>query len=72
VAAAIEKFLRPPSFVRSIERGAPLAGTLPPMLLPAAERATQVSPPFVSGMREKADPTMNAANGAPLKLGVRL
>jgi hypothetical protein len=49
-----------------------LAGTLPAMVLPAAKRTTQVPATCVAGMREKANPTVDAADDATLKLGMRL
>ena len=42
------------------------------MVLPAAERTTQVPPTCVAGMREKANPAVRAGNDAPPKLGMGL
>ena len=56
-------FLRFPGG-RSVVRGTPLAGTLPAMVLPAAERTTQVPPTCVPGMREKANPAVRAVSDA--------
>jgi len=42
-------------------------------MLPAtAERTTQIPTTFVTGMREKANPAMNAVSHAGLKLGTGL
>lgn len=71
-AAAIEEFLLPFARSRLVVRSTPLAGTLPPIVLPAAEGTTQVPPTCVPGMREKADPAVNAVRDAPLKLGMGL
>jgi hypothetical protein len=49
-----------------------LAGTLSAMVLPAAERTTQLPATCVAGVREKANPTLNAADDAPLKVGTGL
>jgi len=72
LAASIEPLLLRLPGRRPVIRGAPLAGTLLPMLLPAAKRAPQVSPTCVAGMREKANPAVRAGNGAPAKLGMGL
>ena len=53
----IEPLLRFPDR-RSVVRGAPLAGMLPAMMLPAAERTAQVPPACVAGMREEANPAV--------------
>jgi hypothetical protein len=42
------------------------------MVLPAAERAPQVPPTRIAGMREKANPAVRAGNDAPAKLGMGL
>ena len=42
------------------------------MVLPAAERTSQVPPTCVAGMREKANPAAHAVNDAALKLGMGL
>jgi hypothetical protein len=65
-------FLLAFSVCRLIVRRTALAGTLAAMVSSAAERATQVPATFVPGMSEKADSAMNAANNAPLKLGMGL
>jgi len=72
VAAAIEPlFLRLPDR-RLVVGGAPLAGLLPAMMLPAAKGTTQVAPTCVARMRQKANPAVNAAGSAALKLGMGL
>jgi hypothetical protein len=57
---------------RPVVRGAPLGGTLLPMVLPATERTTQVPPACIAGMREEANPAVRAENCAPAKLGMGL
>jgi hypothetical protein len=42
------------------------------MVLPAAERATQIPPTGVPGMREEANPAVPAVDGAVLKLRMDL
>ena len=72
LAASIEPLLLRFPGRRPVIRGAPLAGTLPAMVLPAAERTPQVPPTGVAGMREKAKPAVRAGNDAPAKLGMGL
>jgi hypothetical protein len=72
LAAAIESFLLRLPGRCPVVRGAPLAGTLLPMMLPATEGTTQVPPTCVAGMREKANPTVRAVSNASQKLGMRL
>ena len=72
VAAAVEPLLLRPAGRRSVVGGAPSAGTLPTMVLPAAERTTQVPPTCISRMREKTNPAVRAVRYAPLKLGMGL
>ena len=67
LAAGIEPLLLRFPGCRLVVRGAPLAGTLPAMVLPAAERTPQVSATCVPGMREKANPAVHAVNDAALK-----
>ena len=55
---------------RSVVRGAPLAGMLPAMMLPAAERTAQVPPACVAGMREEANPAIRAGSRTITKPGV--
>ena len=55
---------------RSVVRGAPLAGMLPAMMLPAAERTAQVPPACVAGMREEANPAVRAGSRTITKPGV--
>ncbi len=57
---------------RLVVRGAPLAGTLLAMVLPAAKRAPQVLPACVAGMREEANPAVGAVSHAPLKFRMGL
>ena len=64
LAAGIEPLLLRLPGRRSVVGGAPLAGTLPTMVLPAAERTTQVPPTGVAGMREKANPAVRAVSDA--------
>ena len=70
MAAGIEPLLLPHSGSRSIVGGAPLAAALPPMVLPAAERTTQVPSAGVAGMCEKADSAVRTAGDATAKLAV--
>jgi hypothetical protein len=72
LAASIEPLLLRLPSRRPVIRGAPLAGTLPAMVLPAAERAPQVPPTGIAGMREKANFAVRAGNDAPAKLGMGL
>jgi hypothetical protein len=72
VAAGIETFLLRFPGSRLIVRGTPLAGTLPAMVLPTAERTTQGPPTCVPGMSEKPNPAVSAASHANLKLGMGL
>ena len=72
MAAGIETLLLRFPGRRLVVGGTPLAGTLPAMVLPAAERTTQVPPTCVAGMREKANPAVRAASDAALKLGMGL
>ena len=72
LAAGIEPLLLRFPGCRPVVRGAPLAGTLPAMVLPAAERTPQVPPACVTGMREKANPAVRARSDAPAKLGMGL
>ena len=71
-AAGIEKFFQASPHRRLIVRGTTLAGTLLAMLPPAAERTTQVPATCVAGMSQKANPTVQTVNDAPLKLGMGL
>ena len=57
---------------RSVVRGAPLAGMLPAMMLPAAERTAQVPPACVAGMREEANPAVRAGSRTITKPGMGL
>ena len=70
MAAGIEPLLLPHSGGRSIVGGAPSAAALPPMVLPAAERTTQVPSAGVAGMREKANIAVRTEDDAAAKLGV--
>jgi len=72
VAAVIVSFLIAFTVGRSIVSGTPLVRTLLAMVPSAAERTTQVPTTCVPGMSKKPNPALNAANCAPLKLGVRL
>jgi hypothetical protein len=47
-----------------------LAAALPPMVLPAAERTTQVLSAGVAGMREKANPAVRTVGDVTAKLAV--
>jgi hypothetical protein len=70
--AGIETFLSPFSLRRLIVRGTPLAGGLSAMMLPAAERTTQVPSASIAGMSQKANPAASAVHAAPLQLGMGL
>ena len=72
MAASIEPLLLRLPDRRPIIRGAPLAGTLPAMVLPAAKRTPQVPPTRITGMREKANSAVRAGNDAPTKLEMGL
>jgi len=72
LAAGIEPLLLRSPGCRLVVRRAPLAGTLPAMVLPAAERTSQVPPTCVAGMGEKANPAVPAVSDAAAKLGMRL
>ena len=72
LAASIEPLLLRLPGRRAVVRGTPSAGTLPAVVLPAAERASQVPPTCVAGMREKANPAAHAVNDAALKGGMGL
>ena len=72
LAAGVEPLLLRPPGRRSVVRGAPLAGTLPAMVLPTAERAPQLPPTRIARMREKANPAVRAGSDAPAKLGMGL
>ena len=71
-AGSIETFLLPSPDDRLVVRGTTLPGSLSAMVLPAAERTTQVHAASVPGMREKPDPTGAAVNGARLELRMGL
>jgi hypothetical protein len=72
LAAGIEPLLLRFPGCRLVVRRAPLAGTLPTMVLPAAERTSQVPPTCIAGMREKANPAARAVSNAVPKLGMGL
>jgi hypothetical protein len=72
LAAGIELLLLSPSDSRPVVRGAPLAGTFLSVVLPAAERATQVPPACVAGMREEANSAIRAGSDAPAQFGMGL
>jgi hypothetical protein len=72
LAAGIEPLLLRLPGRRPVVRSTPLAGTLLPMVLPAAERTTHVSPTCVAGMREEANPAVRTVNDAALKGGMGL
>lgn len=57
---------------RLIVGDAPLAGTLPAMVLAAAKRTTQVFAAGVPGMGEKANPAVNAGSDATLQFAMGL
>lgn len=67
VAAVIKAFLLPFAGYRLIVGGAPFAGTLPAMMLPAAERTTQVRATCAAGIREKPNPAVRAVSDATLQ-----
>ena len=49
-----------------------MAGTLPAMMLPAAERATQILTTCVPGMSQKPNPTVNTVSDAVPQPGMGL
>jgi hypothetical protein len=61
---AVETFLVLFGVVFSIVFPAPIIAALATMMLPAAERATQILATRVAGMRQKADPAVKAENRA--------
>jgi hypothetical protein len=70
LAASIETLLLFFPRGRAIVSGTPLLGTLPAMVLSAAERTTQVLAADVPGIGEKANPAMAARNDATLQRGM--
>jgi hypothetical protein len=70
LAAGVEPLLLRFPDCRSVVRGAPLGGTLLPMVLPAPERTPQVLPTCVAGMREEANPAVRTGDCGPAKLGM--
>jgi len=72
LAAGIEPLLLRFPSRRAVVRGTPSARTLPAVVLPAAEWASQVPPTCVAGMREKANPAAHAVNDVALKGGMGL
>jgi len=64
--------LPPLSGGRLIVRRTTLAGTLSAMVLPTAERTTQVHAPYVPGMRKKPNPAIHAVCQATLQIRLRL
>ena len=71
LAAGVETLLPPSSLGGTIVRGTPLVRTLPAMVLSAPERTAQVPPACVAGMRQKANPAVDAVHDALLKFGMR-
>ena len=69
LAAGIEKFLLTLPLGRAIVCGAALVGTLSSVVLPATEGTSQLPPARVAGMRQKANPAVDAVNDALLKMG---
>jgi hypothetical protein len=72
LTATIKPFLLALPGGRSIVRRAAPVGTLPAVLLPAAERTPQIPPPGVARMREKPNPAVRAVGHATSKCGMRL
>ena len=72
VAAGIQPLLLRFPGRRLIARRTPLAAALPAMVLPAAERTTQVPPTCISGVSKKANPAVRAVRPAAAKLGMGL
>jgi hypothetical protein len=72
LAAGIEPLLLRFPSRPAVVRGTTSAGTMPAVVLPAAERASQVSPTCVAGVREKANPAVRAVNDAAPKTGMGL
>src|SRR5690606_29070180 len=71
-AAGIETLLLRPPRLAAVIGGTPLAGTLPPMVLAAAERAAHVQPTSAARMREKADAAVAAESDTVTQVGIRL
>ena len=72
VAAGIETFLFQLPGCRLIVRGTTLTGTLPAMVLPAAEGTAQVQATCAAGMGEKPNPAVNAVRDATPQFRMRL
>jgi len=68
----IEAFLLPFSRCRLIVRGTSLVGPLPPMMLSAAEWASQIPPPGVPRMCEEPNLTVSAVSHTALQFGIGL
>ena len=71
-ATRIEMFLLPFPHRRAVVGHAALLRTLPPMLRSAAKRTTQVRPACISGIRQKTQTAVHAANHATPQLGMAL
>jgi hypothetical protein len=52
--------------------GASLAGALPPMMIAATERASQISPTGVARMREKSNLAVDAVRHTAFQIGIGL
>ena len=57
---------------RLVVGSAPLAGALPPMMIAAAERTTQISPSRVARMREKSNLAVDAVRHTAFQIGIGL
>ena len=71
LSTAVKPFLLTFPAGRSIVRRAAPVGTLSAVVLPAAERTTQIPPPGVARMREKPNPAVRAVGHATPKRGMR-
>ena len=57
---------------RLVEGRASPAGLLPPMMIAATERASQISPPGVARMREKSNLAVDAVRHTAFQIGIGL
>ena len=55
-----------------VEGRASLAGLLPPMMIAATERASQISTPGVARMREKSNLAVDAVRHTAFQIGIGL
>lgn len=68
----VESFLLRLAGGSAVVSGAALVGTLPPVMAPTTERATQIDPIRVTRMRQEPDPAVDALHGTATQLRMRL